>query len=163
MIRSSLLVRRFVTVVGVVAVLALGVGSIRAAAAWTAASAPLTVAPVSVESLEASLADERARSAALVAQLSALDDRSRVLASALESANARIEGDASHADDLSKELAAATRKLEKLEAAISKARAALARQATVRPAPAPAAAPAARDDDDHEDEDDEHEEGEDDD
>ena len=44
---KHLVLRRLVTVVGVVAVLALGFGSIRAASAWTAASAPLTVAPVS--------------------------------------------------------------------------------------------------------------------
>ena len=41
---GALRVRRLVTVIGVIAALVVGYGSIRAAAAWTAASAPLTVA-----------------------------------------------------------------------------------------------------------------------
>ena len=43
---TSMRLRRLITTVGVIAALVLGFGSIKAAAAWTAASAPLTVAPV---------------------------------------------------------------------------------------------------------------------
>ena len=62
---TSLPLRRLLTTIGVIAALLLGFGSIRAAAAWTAASAPLTVAPVSVSALQDQLATEQARSDAL--------------------------------------------------------------------------------------------------
>ena len=117
-----LIVRRALTIVGVVAVLALGVGSIKAAAAWTAASAPLTVAPVSVSILEEKLVAEHARSDALLAQLAALDARSRDLETALSAAQGRVIADADHATTLEDQLATAKAKLAKLEKAIAKAK-----------------------------------------
>ena len=60
---TSMRLRRLITAVGVIAALVLGFGSIKAAAAWTAASAPLTVAPVPVAAIQDRLADEQARSA----------------------------------------------------------------------------------------------------
>ena len=168
MSNHRLLARRLVTAAGVVAVLAIGFGSIRAAAAWTAASAPLTVAPVSVSSLETDLAAERSRSDALVAQLEALDARSRDLEHALSQAQSRVESDAVNADDLEAQLAAATKKLTKLEKAIAKAKEDLA--ARSRAAAAAAARPAStssgsggHEDDEHEDEEDEEDEHEEDD
>jgi chromosome segregation ATPase len=124
-----LIIRRLFTIVGVVAVLALGFGSIRAASAWTAASAPLTVAPVSVATLQTKLADEHARSEALIQHLRDLDARSVDLETALAQAQERIDGDAGHASDLEDQLAAANKKLTKLETAIAKAKKALAAQA----------------------------------
>lgn len=156
---SQLIVRRFATVVGVIAVLAIGVGSIRAAAAWTAASAPLTVAPVTVAALEATIADERARSEALLAQMAALDGRSRDLQAALEAAGERIDADAVHADDVEGQLAAAKAKLAKLEKAIAKAKRDLKARQAAAAAPAVTVVSSRSDDDD----DDEHEEHEDDD
>lgn len=160
MSRYSQLLRRVLTIVGVVAALAVGYGSIRAAAAWTEASAPLTVAPVSVSALQAKLADEGARAVALQAQLVALDVRSRELATALESAQTRIDEDTDHAKDLAKQLKAAKKKLARLERSIAAARAAAARS---NAAPRQTTTRARSDDDDerdHEDHEDEHEEDE---
>ena len=139
---KHLALRRLATAVGVVAVLALGYGSIRAASAWTAASAPLTVAPVSVRTLQANLADEQARSEALTQQLQALDARSQDLETALSQAQERIDSDATHAGDLEQQLAEAKAKLAKMEASIAKAKKALAAQvaAAKRAAAAQAAA-----------------------
>jgi peptidoglycan hydrolase CwlO-like protein len=131
MIRS-LHLRRLLTVVGVVAALLVGYGSIRAAAAWTAASAPLAGAPVPVSTLESRLADEQNRSDALQQQLDALEAQSADLASALQAAQARIDGDASHAKDLVAQLKTAKDRLARLQASIALAnRAAQARAASV--------------------------------
>jgi DNA repair exonuclease SbcCD ATPase subunit len=137
--------RRLLTLVGVVAALGLGFASIQVASAWTAASAPLTVAPDSVSTLQSRLSDEQSRSAALQGQLDALESQSTDLASALRAAHARIDGDASHAADLAAQLKTARQRLAKLEAAIAAAnRASLARAAsativgvTTAPAPPP--------------------------
>lgn len=120
MIRS-LYVRRLLTVAGVIAALILGFGSIRAAAMWTAASAPLTIAPVSVSTLQSRLTDEQTRSAALQQQLDALESQSTDLVSALQAADARIDADASRAKDLSAQLKTAKQRLAKLEATITAA------------------------------------------
>ena len=69
---TSLRLRRLLTTVGVVAALVLGFGSIRAAAAWTAASAPIGVAPIPVSSIQDRLDQELARSEAMRAQLDSL-------------------------------------------------------------------------------------------
>lgn len=161
MIRSSLWLRRALTVIGVVAVLAIGVGSIRAAAAWTAASAPLTVATVSVKALEASLEVERARSAALETRLDALDQRSRDLAAALADAQARVVVDSGDADAIAEQMAEASAKLARVEAAIAKAerslkatQAAARRQAAAVAAAASSTSSSREDRHDDEDEDD---------
>jgi peptidoglycan hydrolase CwlO-like protein len=117
MIRSPYL-RRLLTTVGVIAALVIGFGSIRAASMWTAASAPLTVAPSSVSTLQSQLADEQNRSAALQQQLDALESQSTDLASALQAAHARIDVDASHAKNLATQLKTAKQRLAKLEATI---------------------------------------------
>lgn len=130
----TLLIRRLVTAAGVTAIVALGFGSIQAAAAWTAASAPLTVSPVTAASLEDDLTFERARSAALVTQLQDLDERSADLEAALAEAQAQIDADTGHASALEDQLAAATTKLTKLDKAIASARKALAAQAAAAPA-----------------------------
>jgi peptidoglycan hydrolase CwlO-like protein len=125
-------VRRLATVAGVVAALVLGFGSIRAAAAWTAAAAPLTVTPESVASLQSQLADEQNRSAALRQQLDALASQSTELSGALKAARDRIGADASHAKELAAQLKTAKQRLAKLQATIAAAnRAAQARPATV--------------------------------
>ena len=125
---NHLVLRRLATIIGVIAVMALGYGSIKAASAWTAASAPLTVAPVSVSVLKSSLADEQARSKALAAQLQDLDASSRDLETALAQAKDRVVADSGQAGDLEDQLDAASKKLAKLEAAILKAKKALAAQ-----------------------------------
>jgi DNA repair exonuclease SbcCD ATPase subunit len=117
----SLALRRILTVIGVTLATLVAVGTIRAAAAWTAASASLTVAPTSVATLQARLLDEQARSAALQQRLDALTTSSGDLASALEQARARIVADTANAADLSAQLAAAKGRLAKLDAAIARA------------------------------------------
>ena len=128
---GALRVRRLVTMFGVIAALLLGYGSIRAAAAWTAASAPLTVAPVPVAELQDRLAIEQARSADLTMQLRALAAQSTDLTTALEAAQAQIAADSDHAKALAAELAAAKKKLAKLEASIARAKVAAQRRVVV--------------------------------
>ncbi len=111
MIELRLLARRTMVVVAVVLSLAVGAMAVRAAAVWTEASAPLTVAPESVSSLTQRLADEQARSAALEEHLTALTAQTEELTAALKSATDRIAKDARTAKTLRDKLAAAKKKL----------------------------------------------------
>jgi septal ring factor EnvC (AmiA/AmiB activator) len=115
----KLFVRRVAIVTGVAASLLLGVVSIRAAAAWTATSAPPST-PISVASLNDQVAAEQARSAALQAQLDELVARSAELTAALETARGRIAADASAARDLRSRLADARRKLSALSRTLAR-------------------------------------------
>ena len=123
---APLLARRLLTVAGVALAIAVGFGTIRVAAAWTAASAPLVVSPTSAAVLQGRLADEQARSAALTDQLAALTAQASELATALEGAQARIVSDTQHATSLAAQLKAAKRRLATLESAIAQARRSLA-------------------------------------
>ena len=111
-------IRRTLTLIGVAATLLVGFGAIRASAAWTATTAPLTVAPVSAETLQARLTDESARSAALVDRLAALTTRAEELSAALAAAQDRIGSDAEHAAQLARDLDAAKKRLAALEKSI---------------------------------------------
>jgi hypothetical protein len=113
--------RRVLTVIAVAASLLLGFGAIRASAAWTAAAAPISVAPISVDTLKVRLADESDRSAALLDRLTTLTSHADELSAALVAAKARIGEDAAHADQLAKDLAAAKEKLAALEKSIKQA------------------------------------------
>ena len=155
----SLRLRRLITAVGVIAALVLGFGSIKAAAAWTAASAPLSVAPVQVSSIQDRLEVEQGRSADMTAQLQSLAAQSIEMTAALEAAQARIALDADNANALSKELKAAKAKLAKLEASIAKAKRAAAHRSVVVTKTKTVTATAAPTH--HGDDDDEHEGGDD--
>jgi septal ring factor EnvC (AmiA/AmiB activator) len=133
-------VRRGLTVIGVVLSLALGVATIRAAAAWTAAAAPLEEAPPTIAELNAALQLERARSQALLEQLDSLSAGSADLKAALAAAEQRIAQDATDADALDASLADARERLARLEASLRAARAP-APAAPVAPAAAPTPAP----------------------
>jgi chromosome segregation ATPase len=146
-------IRRLVTVFGVIAALMVGFGSIRAAVAWTAASAPLTVAPVSVTTLQDRLAVEQARSVDLRVQLQTLATQSTELTAALEAAQAQITSDTDHATQLAKDLKAAKQKLAKLEASIAKARQAAQRPTVVVTKTRTVASSSSRHEDEDEDED----------
>jgi protoporphyrinogen oxidase len=128
--------RRPFVVLGVLLSLFLGVASIRAAAAWTAASAPLADRPPSVESLRAELATEQARSRALQPLLDQIESDSADLVAALAAAGDRFGVDASQAKQLQDSLAAAKAKLAALEKSIGKARAATAHSGAGTPTPA---------------------------
>jgi septal ring factor EnvC (AmiA/AmiB activator) len=150
MIALPVPVRRALVVAGVVTSLVLGLATIRAAAAWTAASAPLDVAPVAATSLQDRLAAEQARSADLEARLTQLTDQAAQLTTALGTARAQATTDAQHAADLQAKLESSQARLRQLDQQVAQAQAALkaqiaaaqaaARRATTAPvAPAPAA------------------------
>lgn len=131
MSRTAVVLRRSTTLVAVILIVALGFLATRVAAAWTANAAPLEVAPVSVETLNAQLDAERSRSAQLSSELRRLMSQSIELNTALDAARAQIAQDADHAAKLSKDLTTAKKKLRSLEKSIRAARLALARQPTV--------------------------------
>ena len=133
--------RRPLVVLGVMVSLFVGVATIRAAAEWTAASAPLAVKPPSIESLQSALTAEQSRSADLQAQLDQLTTGSTELVAALETARGRIATDATQAGDLQTSLKAAKTKLSALERSIRQAQAAAAARPRTTTAPAPAATP----------------------
>jgi septal ring factor EnvC (AmiA/AmiB activator) len=123
--------RRPLVILGVLLSLFLGAASIRAAAVWTAASAPLADRPPSVESLRSELATEQGRSRALQAHLDQLNSDSSDLLAALAAAGDRIAVDAIQAKELQDSLAAAKAKLAALEKSIGNARAAAGRSGAV--------------------------------
>lgn len=159
MSRTAVAVRRSTTLLAIVLAVILGFLAIRAAAAWTAGTAPLEVSPGSITTLQAQVETERARSALLTSELSRLSTQSSELSAALEAARQQIATDSGHAAELSKDLSAAKKKLRSLEKAISEARAALARQpaVTVTTVRTTESSPANSGDEDHEDEDHEEE------
>jgi len=116
--------RRPAVLLGVALALFAGAATIRAAAAWTAASSPLVSKPPSVETLQSALAAEQARSIALQAQLEELAAGSTELTTALQAARDRIAEDGRQAEALQSSLDAAKAKLKALERSIRQARAA---------------------------------------
>lgn len=135
---TRVLLRRIAVIVAVVLSLALAGLAVRAAAAWTAASAPLDLPPVSAKTLAQQLSDEQARSASLEAQLSALMNQSTELTYALQMARDRATLDAKTAKDLQAQLEATKKKLAAMQRAARMARtraaAAATHQATAKPA-----------------------------
>ena len=112
-------IRRLLVTIGVAASLVAAGATIRAAALWAASEAPLTVAPVSVESVQMALAQEKSRSAILEDQIAGLVSSATDLQSALQAAQDRLSTDQATADELRASLAAAQDKLTKLEAALA--------------------------------------------
>jgi len=111
--------RRLLVTIGVVASLIAAGATIRAASLWAATQAPLTVAPVSVDSVRQALAQEKARSVVLEDQIASLQASAIDLQGALQTARDRLASDAATADELRASLAAAQDKLAKLEAALA--------------------------------------------
>ncbi|HYK95449.1 MAG TPA: hypothetical protein VE011_06245 [Candidatus Dormibacteraeota bacterium] len=114
-------VRRLLVTIGVAGSLLIAGVTVRAASQWAAVQAPLTVAPVSVESVQAALDQERTRSADLERQLAALQSSTAQLSSALSEAQARVGNDQSTAEGLRASLVAAQAKLGKLQASLAAA------------------------------------------
>jgi septal ring factor EnvC (AmiA/AmiB activator) len=117
----ALVIRRNLVIVGVVSALVLGAATVRAAAVWTAASAPLEEPPAALSSIREALTQEKERSAVLEQQLADLTQASDDLAAALEAARTQVATDSQTADTLRASLAAAQQKLAKLEAALKAA------------------------------------------
>jgi DNA repair exonuclease SbcCD ATPase subunit len=125
--KIPLLFRRSIVILGVLLSLFVGVATIQAAAAWTAAASPLADKPPSIESLKGSLETAQERSTALQSQLDELNIGSTELVAALEAARERIAADATQAKELRSSLKAAKTKLAALERSIQRARSAAAR------------------------------------
>lgn len=117
----ALVIRRNLVVAGVVASLVLGGATVRAAALWTAASAPLEQPPAALSSIKHALEEERSRSAALERQLTDLTKASEDLSAALSAAQAQVNTDSSTAEVLRASLATAQAKLVQLEATLKAA------------------------------------------
>ena len=115
-------IRRLLVIVGVIATLSFGVATIRAAASWTAGSAPLATVPPSMESLAAQLSAEGMRTADLRRELDAVRRNTVDLAGALDAARVRIKADLHAADQLRSRLSRAKTRLAALEAALARAR-----------------------------------------
>jgi len=110
--------RRTLVTLGIVGSLVAAGLTIRAASMWAAASAPLTVAPVSVNSVQRALEQEQARSATLQTELVALESSAADLRTALDAAQTQAGVDQATADDLRASLTAAQGKLARLEASL---------------------------------------------
>lgn len=130
----GMLLRRAGIIAAVVLSLSVGALAVRAAAAWTAASAPLTIAPVSAAALAQKLADEQDRSAALEQQLSALTAQTSELTAALKAADERIASDAQTARTLRDKLASARKKLLAMNRDARQAATSAPARSPVRPA-----------------------------
>jgi hypothetical protein len=111
---SSLTLRRSIVVLATVASIFGGAVAIRAAAGWTALSAPLA-APPDPATLVAQLRNEKARADAITAELSQVIDRAAQLQDALAAAKAKADSDAKAAAGLAAQLAAAQKRLAVLE------------------------------------------------
>lgn len=110
----SLTLRRSIVVLATVASIFGGAVAIRAAAGWTALSAPLT-APPDPATLVAQLRNEKARADAITAELSQVVDRAAQLQDALTAAKAKADSDAKAAAGLAAQLASAQKRLAALE------------------------------------------------
>ena len=143
--------RRATVIVGVAGAILIGALTVRAAALWAAESAPLSVPPVTVASLQDALAGEQARSAEVEDQLGALEASSGELQSALDAALEELRTDQATAQDLRDSLDAARTKLAKLEASLGTAGAARTTTRIVRFDGAAQNPRAGDDDEDHED------------
>lgn len=115
---ASLFLRRIAVVLAVTTALVGGAATIRAAGLWTAASAPLAVAPASLTSINSALAAEKARSAALEEQLQTISAATADLKTALAAAQDQVATDATTAETLRTDLANARARLARLEASL---------------------------------------------
>lgn len=158
------LVRRGVVLGATVAVIGVALGTVKVAADWRAADAPLDVAPVGVETINAQLVAETDRASVLAEEIDAVASEIAGLRAAVVVADAQITDDAAGAEAMQARLDAAGKKLETLQGQLRAARDRLAalNRAAQRQAAANAAARStssgSRSGDGHEDE--EHEEDE---
>jgi septal ring factor EnvC (AmiA/AmiB activator) len=142
------LARRAIVLGATLAVLALAVGTIKVATDWRAAAAPLDVAPVGMDTINARLAAETDRAGVLSDQIDSVATQVATLGAALTQATDHVSGDTQTAETLRQELADAKAKLSTLQTQLTAAQdrlaalnKAAARQAAANAAPA-AAAPA---------------------
>jgi hypothetical protein len=118
--------RRVVVTLGVACSIVAGAASIQLAAMYTAAAAPPSVPPVSIESLRAQLTAEQERSAALQGQLDELIDLTGQLSGAVDTTQSQISTDGLTASQLRARLGAAQAKLATVTTLLKQAQARLA-------------------------------------
>lgn len=142
-------VRRTLLLLVTVSVIAAAAATMRIAADWRAASAPIDVAPVSMDTIGAQAAAEVDRAGGLGDQVNALDAQVTALDDALAQAGTRMVGDSGDAQKLEASLAATSARLQRLQAQLAAAKdrlaqlnRAAARQAALNAAAANAAPPA---------------------
>jgi peptidoglycan hydrolase CwlO-like protein len=140
----SMIVRRTLIAVATGAVLAVAVGTVRVAADWRAAAAPLDAPPVSAQALQAQLADELARAQALSAEIDSLGGQINDLESVLATAGDRVGGDTVAAETLKSDLDVAKQQLTSLQKQLKAAQARLAAASAVKAKPQAAASGAGR-------------------
>ena len=140
------LLRRAVVLTATFAVIGIAVGTVKVAADWRAASAPLDVAPVGMDTINAQLVAETDRAGVLSDQVGSAADQIATLKAALLEASDHISSDAQTAAQLREQLAAATSKLDTLQGQLKAAQTRLAElnKAAARQAAANAAAPPRR-------------------
>jgi septal ring factor EnvC (AmiA/AmiB activator) len=147
-------IRRLFVVLAVTGSLLVAGFTVRAASLWAASQAPLTVAPVSVSSVQQALEAERGRSAALETQLKTLESSTSDLTAALAAAQAQVGADEQTATELRASLAAAQARLVKLEASLKAAAARATTRSTTSTGTTSGTTSGGGDDDDDEHDDD---------
>lgn len=139
------LLRRAAVLGATVAVIAAAAGTVKVAADWRAAAAPLDTAPAGMDSISAEFVSETDRTSVLTGQVDDVASQLTDLQAAVEQANGQVGGDAKTADQLRTDLAAAKAKLATLQGQLKAAQARLAalNRAAARQAALNASKPAA--------------------
>ena len=131
------LARRAFVLGATVAVVGMAMGTVKVAADWRAADAPLDVAPVGLDTINAQLVSEQDRTGVLTEEIGSVAGQIADLQAALSAANGQVAGDAKSAESLQAALAAAQHKLDALRGQL---KAAQDRLAALNPAAARQAA-----------------------
>ena len=154
------LARRAFVLGATVAVVGMAMGTVKVAADWRAADAPLDVAPVGLDTINAQLVSEQDRTGVLTEEIGSVAGQIADLQAALAAANGQGAGDAKSAESLQAALAAAQHKLDALRGQLKAAQdrlaalnRAAARQAAVNQS-AKSSGGEDRDDDDEDEHDD---------
>jgi len=134
-------VRRAVVLGATIAVLAVAIGTVKVAADWRAAAAPLDVAPVGMDTIDAQMVAETDRAGVLSDQIDEVASQVAALGAALLEATDHVNGDTRTAESLKQALADAQAKLEALQGQLAAAQSRLValNQAAARQAAANAA------------------------
>ncbi len=136
------LVRRALVLGATLAIIGVGVGTVKVAADWRAASAPLDTAPAGMSTINAQLVSETDRAGALTEQVTTVAGQIEDLRGAVAQAGDHVTGDTRSAEKLKADLEAAKQKLSTLQGQLKAAQDRLAalNRAAARQAAANAAA-----------------------
>lgn len=109
------LVRRALVLGATLAVIGVGVGTVKVATDWRAASAPLDTAPAGMSTINAQLVSETDRAGALTEQVTTVAGQIEDLRGAVAQAGDHVTGDTRSAEKLKADLEAAKQKLSTLQ------------------------------------------------